>query len=444
MKRKVLPWLFAFLTTALCLISFIRSASNSQYISDIKELDEITDRISSKMGNAMGYADILQLFVQFNDGKLSEENFNALTDMALQEHTCIESFQLAPDAVVTYCNPLEGNEAAIGHELLKDDARKEAVQEAIDSESAVVQGPVDTVQGGVRVFGRKAIRVDGEFWGLAVVSIDFEELMKECRLSEDTVDFDFVLASYDYQGELEYTWGDKEIMDSSSTSADVQLSHQRWVVYIRHPWTLRNFIQSHGIYMLVTSLFAGFAAYMLVAFYINKVNAAKMDQLTKVLNRQEFERLVRKKLQHRSSQLTALLVVKVDDCRDIKDIYGHLTGDDFMVRIAERICRAVRKGSLISRSDTDEYMIFLRHMKSKRQLFSDIQKIRVIAGEEVVLEENIVQPRIFVGYALAAEEGKSFEDLYLIANRRVYEDKVIRKESERVEQDADGFERRGE
>jgi sensor domain CHASE-containing protein len=48
------------------------------------------------------------------------DNFDTLAADIIESHGGISSLQLAPNGVVTQIYPLEGNEAAIGHDLLND------------------------------------------------------------------------------------------------------------------------------------------------------------------------------------------------------------------------------------------------------------------------------------------------------------------------------------
>ncbi len=100
------------------------------------------------------------------------EEFTAYTDELLKDVEGVRSLQLAPDAVVTYINPLKGNEAALGHNLLADPARREAAERAIRERHFVVAGPVELRQGGVALIGRLPIFLpladdekSGRFWG---------------------------------------------------------------------------------------------------------------------------------------------------------------------------------------------------------------------------------------------------------------------------------------
>ena len=100
----------------------------------------------------------------------------------LQDNPLVSGLFLVPGGVVSTAYPLAGNEAAIGHDLLKDPARRTEVLEAISSNQIVLAGPVNMRQGGVGLFARKPVfwEEDGEhrFWGLVAALIRWETVLE--------------------------------------------------------------------------------------------------------------------------------------------------------------------------------------------------------------------------------------------------------------------------
>jgi len=111
-------------------------------------------------------------------------------------------FQLAPEAIVTYSARPAQNAAALGHNLLLDDDRRDQIIDAIEARGPIVAGPVDLLQGGRGLIIRQAVFIDGlepfedrfarasgdaqqyprldripdDFWGMATTVIDFDVL----------------------------------------------------------------------------------------------------------------------------------------------------------------------------------------------------------------------------------------------------------------------------
>jgi len=88
---------------------------------------------------------------------------------------------LAPGGVVLEAEPLRGNEAAIGHDLLNDPDRKKEAEEAVATNTTILAGPVNMRQGGVGLFARKPIfwlEDNGQrhFWGLVVALVKWDTI----------------------------------------------------------------------------------------------------------------------------------------------------------------------------------------------------------------------------------------------------------------------------
>lgn len=109
-------------------------------------------------------------------------DFNKVAQNLIAETKLPAALALAPGGTVQYMYPLEGNRAAIGHNLLKDPARRVEVTEAITQNKAILSGPVTMVQGGIGLFVRKPIFLGTKskplFWGLAIALIRWDDLLQ--------------------------------------------------------------------------------------------------------------------------------------------------------------------------------------------------------------------------------------------------------------------------
>jgi diguanylate cyclase (GGDEF)-like protein len=424
MKNKLISIPLAVMAALFCFTAFVYNLNRTQHISDLKELNAATDRISAELGNAFAYADILELLIKFHDGENLYEDFVELSNMAMENTTCIDSFQLAPDAIVTYINPMEGDEAAIGHNLLNDPARKDYVLAAINSNSVVMQGPVDSVQGDTLIFGRKAITVDGSFWGLAIISVNFETLLKNCGIADNT-SLDFLISVYDSNDNLTYVWGDKNDSDSSGNYADISFSGQRWRISIQHDLSFSGYLRTYWLYILI-SILIGVLIYIVTLYYINKIVFSRTDSLTKTLNRAAFEKQTEMKLKY-NRQTCALIAIDLDKFKYINDTYGHAAGDEVLISTASRMKSILRASDLVSRIGGDEYMILLSHIRGREQLFSIIDRLRIATEQEIQISNDYsVAVGISIGYALSPLDGTDYNTLYKIADQRMYEDKSMR------------------
>ncbi|MBL8700180.1 MAG: PAS domain S-box protein [Alphaproteobacteria bacterium] len=108
----------------------------------------------------------------------------------------VRSIQLAPGNVVKHVYPLQGNEAAIGHDLWADPERRATVGAVMRAGHLVVSDPVTLKQGGRAVIARMPVYLGehrpDDYWGLSIVVVDIDHLVAELRLADVAADIAIV------------------------------------------------------------------------------------------------------------------------------------------------------------------------------------------------------------------------------------------------------------
>ena len=117
--------------------------------------------------------------------ELDQRAFHLWAKNLLSHHNSIINIGLAPNNIISFVHPLEGNERAIGLDYTKNEKQWPAVKAAIDSQKTVVAGPVKLVQGGTAFISRTPIYIDSaesgrdkEYWGMASIVIDKDKLFR--------------------------------------------------------------------------------------------------------------------------------------------------------------------------------------------------------------------------------------------------------------------------
>jgi diguanylate cyclase (GGDEF)-like protein/PAS domain S-box-containing protein len=88
---------------------------------------------------------------------------------------------------------------------------------------------------------------------------------------------------------------------------------------------------------------------------------ARIDALTKVPNRMQFQHLLQRGIARarRAGKPLCLFYVDIDHFKEINDTFGHLAGDTTLETVAERLSTSVPKYSVIGRLAGDEFAIIL-------------------------------------------------------------------------------------
>ncbi len=93
------------------------------------------------------------------------------------------------------------------------------------------------------------------------------------------------------------------------------------------------------------------------------------DSLTNLINRSMLsDRLDQALLRaRRDDTLLAVLFIDLDRFKIINDTFGHTTGDMLLQSAAERICACVRRGDIVSRYGSDEFVILMENLSSRNE-----------------------------------------------------------------------------
>lgn len=139
----------------------------------------------------------------------------------------VRSLQLAPDAVVTYVYPIEGNKEAVGHNLAAD-ARPEVradVERALAGSEPIVSGPYELRQGGLGLVVRGVVRsATGEPWGLAILVLDMPRILESAGI--DSTVGDYRMALRDAEGRIFF--GDSDVFDENPVIEEVSVGSETW------------------------------------------------------------------------------------------------------------------------------------------------------------------------------------------------------------------------
>ncbi len=114
-------------------------------------------------------------------------------------------------------------------------------------------------------------------------------------------------------------------------------------------------------------------------YYMKKLeNLARIDMLTGVSNRRDFNDNLEKEMERSQRQGTslALLILDVDDFKKINDTYGHQEGDRVLKAVADVLKNKVRKVDFISRYGGDEFVVLMPNTDLKG---AEIIKKRILS-----------------------------------------------------------------
>ena len=92
---------------------------------------------------------------------------------------------------------------------------------------------------------------------------------------------------------------------------------------------------------------------------------ARIDALTKVPNRMQFQHLLQRAIARarRNKKSLCLFYLDIDHFKEINDTFGHLAGDTTLETVAERLTAVLPAGSVIGRLAGDEFAVIINHVE---------------------------------------------------------------------------------
>jgi diguanylate cyclase (GGDEF)-like protein len=138
------------------------------------------------------------------------------------------------------------------------------------------------------------------------------------------------------------------------------------------------------------------------------------DPLTGLPNRRAFgERIAQSIGGQRASDATGLLLVDLDDFKEINTAHGHPGGDEALCRTADALRSAAREGDMVARLGGDEFAVVASGLgtpEMERLSERVLESVRA-AGSELAVRLPGVRLTASVGWAVYPEMAATEEEL---------------------------------
>ncbi|MEL7296746.1 MAG: EAL domain-containing protein [Pseudomonadota bacterium] len=152
---------------------------------------------------------------------------------------------------------------------------------------------------------------------------------------------------------------------------------------------------------------------------------ADFDQLTRLANRQNFNKQLLKAIGHaeRSGEVMGLLFIDLNEFKAVNDTLGHHAGDQLLSQVAARLKGAVRSNDLVGRLGGDEFCILAETLNSP--LDAEIVAAKVMASLKAPfqLSGHTVNIGASIGISMFPHDADDAEELLTRADMAMYEAK---------------------
>ena len=154
-------------------------------------------RVESQLNKYLAESNLMKRIVE-SGYEADNYEFSTISSLMQDESGVIEAHEMAKDGIVNQIYPLQGNEAAMGLNMLEHPDRRKEARLAMESGQYTIAGPFALQQGGTGALLFDPIYVPDQngqkrFWGFSILVLNWEKFLDEIQLEklED--------ASYHYQ-----------------------------------------------------------------------------------------------------------------------------------------------------------------------------------------------------------------------------------------------------
>lgn len=151
---------------------------------------------------------------------------------------------------------------------------------------------------------------------------------------------------------------------------------------------------------------------------------AQRDPMTGLYNR-AAEDLIDALLHQQANGF--LLMLDLDNFKEINDHYGHSVGDLLLIHIATILQQTFRSEDIIARVGGDEFVIYLAGQIKREIIELKVQNIFNLL-HELVIENQAISATVSIGIAEAPVHGCSYSQLYQAADQAMYQIKQKEKD----------------
>ena len=195
----------------------------------IHEADVVKDRLQASLSFSLSATKTLAFLVEKYG---VPEDFNSSAKEILESNKYIDALQLTREGVITHVYPLEGNESAIGYDILSaPHARSEALK-AIEKKELFFAGPLSLKQGGIAVVGRLPIFKNNRFWGFSVVLIKLSTLLSAAGIDSLQNNFRYQLSKINPKSGKEEFFLPDSISAQNRHMVSMEVPDGEWKLYV--------------------------------------------------------------------------------------------------------------------------------------------------------------------------------------------------------------------
>lgn len=338
----------------------------------------------------------------------------------------------APDLVIRFIYPLEGNETVLNTDYRDLPEQLTSVEQAIATGDVIFQGPLELLQGSTALIARvPVIDDDGSVWGVISQIIDEQSLFNDAGLNEHG---SLQLALRDSSHHLA---GHASVWEHDYVSLNMQLGNLDWVLagypaqgYWAPPWWQQGWLLVAGnlvIFSILALFMVIFINHLRLQGAFSKISEqAQKDPLTGLVNRSHLVQLVSQYIYTMGAEAKhfSVLFIDLDYFKEVNDSFGHGVGDKLLLQVAQRLQQRLRQQDIVSRLGGDEFVAVLKDVADRTTVSKLAEQLQAAIAKPFDVEGKKLEVQASIGIARYPHDGTDVTTLIKNADTAMYQAKA--------------------
>jgi len=149
-------------------------------------------------------------------------------------------------------------------------------------------------------------------------------------------------------------------------------------------------------------------------------HVAVRDGMTNLYKKDHFRKLVEAIVEDEDPLIQhGMMFIDIDNFKTVNDTYGHDTGDELIIILAQKIVQSLRYSDIASRFGGDEFMVWL-HNTAADEAEIIAQRVLDELSAPIQINEMKISVSGSIGLSFYPDEGDNMESLLNICDKRMY------------------------